>query len=328
MRTRLMGMATLLLLVRLNGQQQPLLGSAVADPFVLVPAFAGLEGTLVAYSSYREQWQELEGNPKSFFIGVNAPLSSLMPGTRFVGNGAGLIAFKDHTGLTERLGVRPSFNAVFNVRPLLISASIHLEGSLNRFSGDRARTPEGEYEPGTIEHKDPALAAHTSQISLLDAGASLAIHYRSGLLGLTANHLLGSASNSPTHPWKNARHGLLLANWTIKCGPWLFKPQLVFITDFRRVQSEVSAGAVYNGNIFGGLQYRGYNDRSNESLGLSFGFRLSSHWSVGYLHELRLGQSSSAPFGQSQEFTLFYRLGRAFGSGRRPPVLMSPRYLD
>jgi type IX secretion system PorP/SprF family membrane protein len=318
----------LFLLPGVKGQQQPLLGSSLNNPFSLIPACAGLEGTLAAHAIYREQWQRVEGNPASFLFSVNTPLYSLLPGTPWVGSGAGMVAFRDHTGLTERIGVRPSFNGVFRFRPLLISASIHLEGSLNRFSGDRARTPEGEYEPGTIDHKDPALFAGSSQIGLLDAGASVAIQYRSALLGLSANNFLGSYSKNRTHPWTNARHYLLLANWTFKYGPWELKPQFVVYTDFLRFQTEVSVGAVYNGNIFGGVLYRGYNDRSNESLGLSFGFRLSDHWTAGYLHELRLGQPASEVFGQSQEFSLFYRLGRAFGSRQKPPILRSPRYLD
>ncbi|MBK8955988.1 MAG: PorP/SprF family type IX secretion system membrane protein [Saprospiraceae bacterium] len=310
-----------LLGLSVQAQQISLQGFHYKDPYKLIPAFGGLEGTLFASATFRNQWQGIAGQPQTFDLRVNLPLY-------LINSGAGLAIGKDETGLGQILYVQPSFNRVFHFDQLLFSAAAQFQYAYHNFSGQLARTPDGDYTNGQIDHKDPLLDTRSSNFQRWDAGISVAFQYDLYKFGLAVSGIFENGKASLPVPYRNTRHYLLHASYEWAWGRFKFLPTFALYSDLKSSQTEIFLGGEYNGNIFGGMHIRGYDDNSIESLGISFGFELSSKWSVGYLHEFYLGKITGSQLPKSQEFGLFYHFGKAIGEGKKPPVLRSPRYFD
>lgn len=75
-----------------RAQQDPLYSQYIINPFVINPAYAGLTNNFNASVSYRHQWSDLEGAPKT--INANAHLSLF--DNRM---GAGLMVISDKIGI-------------------------------------------------------------------------------------------------------------------------------------------------------------------------------------------------------------------------------------
>lgn len=304
-----------------SAQQISLQGFAYKDPFKLIPAFGGLEGTIVGSATFRNQWQGLSGHPQTFDVRLNLPLY-------WIRSGAGWVMGKDETGLSQQIYIQPSFNRVFHFNKLLMSLAVQMQYAYHSFDGSLVQTPEGEYNGGQVDHQDPLLDKSKRSFQMLDAGFSVAFEYSGFKFGWAGTGLFESGKAAFPALYKNRRHHIIYTSYQGALGAIKYFPSLSVYTDLHKTQTEIFLGGTYNGNIFGGIHLRGYNDESLESLGISFGFELSSRWSVAYLHEFYLGKIPVSAVQRSQEFGLFYHFGKAIGQGRKPPVLKSPRYLD
>lgn len=303
------------------GQQLPLSGLGYRQPFVFIPAYAGTSGSLVGMADGRSQWQGIEGNPETYSFRVEFPVF-------WYSLGAGLNLGKDATGLSQRIFVQPSMNKMFTLGSWLMSVGVHIEYSYHYFDGFSARTPDGIYQGGHIDHQDPVIPPTEQSFQLMDAGVSWAIKGNGFQGGLVANRLLQSGSKNLPIVYANKSHFGIHAAYKMSFQEWSIEPAVVLFSDLFHHQSQLFIQVEYNGNIFGGIHYRGYNRQSKESYGLSFGFGLNERWSVAYLHEFYLGGLSRSVVQKSQEFGIWYHLGRPVGQGRKPPQLRSPRYFD
>ncbi|MBK9108370.1 MAG: type IX secretion system membrane protein PorP/SprF [Saprospiraceae bacterium] len=304
-----------------GAQQLSLQGFSYKDPYKLIPAFGGLEGTIVGSATFRNQWQGLNGHPQTFDVRLHLPLY-------WIRSGAGLAMGKDETGLSQQIYLQPSFNRVFHFNKILWSFAVQLQYAYHSFDGRLVQTPDGDYTGGRVEHRDPLLDNSKSSFQMLDAGFSLALEYSGIKFGCAATSLFESGKAAFPVLYKNRRHYVIYTSYQGMVGSFKYFPSLSVYTDLNKTQTEIFLGGAYNGNIFGGIHLRGYHDESLESMGISFGFELSSKWSVAYLHEFYLGKIPVSAVQRSQEFGLFYNFGKAIGQGRKPPVLKSPRYLD
>jgi len=303
------------------GQQWPLHGFLFKTPFGRVAAYAGNSGTAEGAVLYRNQWQGLEGNPQTFTMMAQMPVY-------WYSVGAGLVIGKDESGLSNRIFAMPCVSKMGTLGPWLWSVGLQLDYSYHRFNGQQARTPDGNYQGGNIDHQDPLLASDQQSFQLVDANLSLALQRDLFRIAITGGQLFESARFDAPAPFANRRTFSLHSSYQWKYDKWQFEPGIFMISDLIHLQTELFLSAEYNGNIFGGIQYRGFDRASLESLGFAFGFHLSPRWSVGYLHEFYLGGLDGTAVQQSQEFGIWYRLGKPVGQGRKPIQLISPRYFD
>lgn len=304
-----------------SGQQSSLFSLASKDVYRIIPAMAGQEGTLFASGLFRSQWQNIEGHPQTFDFSVNLPLY-------WIQSGCGFSLGKDELGLSQLVYFRPSYNLVFKSEAILWSGGLHLIYNNLRFQGDLARTPEGQYLAGSIDHLDPLVPTTTVSLHILDGGVSLALLYRNWQIGLSVNQILESHTRNENLAWKNRRHYQILTSYHAEIERFIIKPQCLVSLNGNRVQADFFTGFEYNGNVFGGIHFRGYDDRSLESVGISVGFKLSKRISLAYAHEFYLGKLSGDSQLQTQEFGLFYHFGKAIGLGIKPRIEYSPRYAD
>ena len=83
--------------VMLVAQQDPIYSLYLNNPFVLNPAYAGLQNNLSTSASFRQQWAGLAGSPTT--INANGHMS-LFKNTM----GTGLLLTSDQTGSTDVTG--------------------------------------------------------------------------------------------------------------------------------------------------------------------------------------------------------------------------------
>ncbi|HMJ70310.1 MAG TPA: type IX secretion system membrane protein PorP/SprF [Cyclobacteriaceae bacterium] len=92
---------TSLIAVTVNAQRDPLYAQYANNPFVLNPAYAGLSNNLNVALSYRNQWNGLEGSPKTINVNGRMPLI-------YDKMGAGVMVVSDRMGastVTEALAI-------------------------------------------------------------------------------------------------------------------------------------------------------------------------------------------------------------------------------
>ncbi len=302
-------------------QQTSLFSLAYRDAYRFIPAMAGQEGTLFASGLFRNQWQSIEGHPQTFDFSANLPLYWLQ-------SACGFNLGKDELGLSQMIYVRPSFNLVYKSNEFVWSAAVQLLYNNIKFQGDLARTPDGQYQAGSFDHLDPLVPLAPSNLHVLDGGISLALAFRNLQVGASLSQLFESRSVKENIAWRNRRHYQILIAYQWPLEQLTIKPQYLVSVNGNRVQMDFFTGIEYNGNVFGGIHFRGYNDRSLESVGISAGFSLSKSISLAYAHEFYLGKLRGDLQIQTQEFGLFYHFGKAIGVGIKPRIEYSPRYAD
>jgi type IX secretion system PorP/SprF family membrane protein len=303
------------------GQQSPLSSLIYKDKYRVIPAFAGMEGTLMGSGVYRNQWHSFPGHPQSIDLSIHFPIYRW-------GSSAGILIGQDELGLERHSFIKPSFHKVLKLNGVLLSAGLQAEFNWINFNSGLARTPEGDYQGQNFDHNDPRLLNSESSLGTFDLGLSCYAIWGKFQGGISIEKLLQTKNESQPFPWANRRTIKAIGSKDFK---WLdldFKAQLLIYSDFVKVQADLFSGFDYHGSIFGGIHFRGYNGNSLESLGFSLGFSLSKSIQVAYCHEFYVGQIPVNYVTGNQEIGLFYNFGKAFGLGKPPRIIHSPRYSD
>ncbi len=302
--------------------QQGLISSlAYKDKYRIIPGFAGMEGTLLGSAVYRNHWQGFPGQAKTTDVSIHSPFYKW-------GSALGLLMGQDKLGLEQHIYFKPSIHKVMIYGPLLISAGIQADLNWLQIDLNAARTPDGSYPGGQIDHNDPMLADQISRQVLADFGINLYLMWNKYQLGMSLEKIVQSQHSQYPLPWTNRRNFKLLVSRTFEWNKFKFEGQFIVHSDFVRFQTEIFSGFEYNGNIFGGIHLRGYNGNSLESAGFSVGLRLSKKFQMAYCQEFYLGTIPNNIIQGSQEIGVFYTFGKAFGLGKAPRIIYNPRYSD
>lgn len=307
--------------VRLIGQQTSLITQASRDPYFVNAAYAGLEGTLIASAHYRNQWFKLDGHPQTILVASHFPIYKIK-------SGFGFSLGQDQIGLQTEVFIKPSFNHVWNFNSWLVSGGVQIDLKSLAFNSINARTPDGEYSNGQVDHQDQQLSNTDLNGGFFDLGLAVFIQRAHYKFGISADRLLESGSLKNTLLYNNNREFRALGITDWEWEQFTFRGGFLLYTDLNRFQSDIFSNFEYNGNIFGGLHVRGYDGSSMESLGITAGFALTRKLHLAYTHEFYLGKIDKGLVTGSQEMGLYYNLGRAVGLGKAPRIIHSPRYSD
>lgn len=291
------------------------------DRYRVIPAYAGMEGTLMGSGVYRNQWQSLPGHPQGIDLSIHFPVYKL-------GSAAGMLIGQDELGLERHSFIKPSFHKVLKLRDVLLSAGFQAEFDWINFNSELARTPEGDYQGQNVDHNDPRLLNREGSVGIFDLGLSFYFIWKRFQGGIAVEKLLEAKNESTPFPWTNRRTIKAIGSTDFKWRDLDLQAQILIYTDFVKVQTDLFSGFDYHGSIFGGIHLRGYNGNSLESLGISLGFSLSKSIQVAYCHEFYVGQIPVNYVTGNQEIGLFYNFGKAFGLGKPPRIIHSPRYSD
>ncbi len=256
---------------QLMGQQLPLTNQYLTNPYLLSPAFAGYDEKSKVFLTYRKEWGNMEGSPRTAFINTYFPVSDkVWLGGEIISDQTDISKiFYAHISYTYHLDVSYSHKIYFSLWGSLFQNSINLNGAV------------------VSDPNDPLLVGN-SQLTgtALNAGASFIFRWKDGSFGLTTPYLfnqydsyaIGSGNNLIVFKPMVIAHATY--NFRLNYN-WNLQPFLVYrsIKD-SPYHYDVSLLAIYKDDYWLGVTYRNQN-----KIGISLGGNLTSELSFNYTYE-------------------------------------------
>ena len=303
-------------------QQQGQYSLYMLNAYGVNPAAAGLDRTLIVTGGFRSQWVGLTGSPTTQYINVSLPLSILS-------SGVGFAVENESIGARRGTSAKVSYNFIkpFGDAQLSFGASAGiLQGALD---GAKLRTPEGDYVQGVIDHQDKFLNSVNVNgiVPVFDAG----VFFKTKTLdlGVALSNL-----NEPTLTLDKQvvtqlqlkRHysAFAAAHFDLFAG-FTAHPSVSVRSDGTQTQADFSAIFRYDNNFFLGTTFRGYSKTTQDAVVVLGGFKLNPKMTVAYAYDITLSALKTVNNG-SHEVVLQYNIGRAFGTGKMPPIIYNPRF--
>lgn len=282
-------------------------------------AYAGLDFSLNANLVYRTQWQGIEGNPQSIYVGAHMPM--------YIWKGAVGGQLQRHSaGALSMNHLDFSYNYVLDLGGSLLSMGGRAGISILQMGGSELRTPEGVY--GTvIDHRDPLLPINesTGMGFRWDVGV---YHYLNAFQwGVSVKYAPPAGSYFNEFVLESNLQGNLTLHYEVPVSEEIIlKTNLLVLSDFQEVQSHISSIVDYNGNIFGGIGMRGYRSSSIDAVSFIFGINWGQNYMISYSYDYLLSEIRNTA-DSSHEITFNYNLNRPIATGQPPKIIYNPRFL-
>lgn len=283
------------------------------------PAYTGTKDAIEIKGVIRRQWTSFPGSPSTTILNANMPL--------FIARGGiGLNFKKLNIGAQQNTAVGISYSYHQPLGNGILSGGINLLYSQFQLDGSLLRTPEGDYsEPGFINHNDQKLVKEISNIDIPHLSLGLAYigeGFKSGVALLNANQPIGQ-KDSLSYTYN--RHLLFNTALNINLGfNIVLRPSVIVRTDFKKVQTEITALFEYNDNITLGVALRGYNSTTIDAIPIITGIHLNDYLSLYYSYDISLSGLRTSHTG-SHEVMLNYSLSKTIGKGKPPIIIYNPR---
>jgi len=316
---------TLLLLLGLTlclsaGAQRPSQYSLyMLNPYQLNPAYAGLDYQLTATGVFRRQWSGLDNAPSTQGINVHLPLYIL-------NGGFGLKFENDQLGAEQSTTFGASYSYQLELgNGAVLSLGLGADYYQWSLDGEQLRTPDGNYEGGTIDHRDAVLP------NALESGSTVTflsgVYYQSEWLqaGLALRNITEPTVDLTTLSLQTRRDVNFIATAEFDMNSSIrLRPSVAVMSDLDQLQTNVGFLVEYNDNIFGGASFRGYDANTSDAVSIIGGFRLSEQVRLAYAYDLTLSELQQVSNG-SHEIMLRYSLDKDIGRGRPPRIIYNPR---
>lgn len=307
----------LLLSVSLSAQSTGQHSLYMVDIYNHNVAYAGFDRSVSANFNYRSQWAGINGQPNQVYVNAHLPVYLL-------NGGAGMRLSSDRSGGLAITELMLSYNRVRSFNAGIVSVGAGFGWRQTGVDGSVIRTPEGVYVGG-FSHEDPILFNDSQLGSQLSWSLALYTATDWGDFGLSLNNLGGSRGNISeinfSYPGTLDIYGAI----PFFVNDLKIQASLYIKTNFEQSQGELSI-LLKNGNIFGGLSARGFNENSLDSAVIIGGIKLNEHYTLSYSYDI--GLSSLADYTQgSHEININYNLNKLIGIGLPPEIIYNPRNL-
>jgi len=283
-------------------------------------AYNGLDKSLSLTGVFRKQWVGFPGSP------LNANFSAHLP-IEFISSGVGLGVEYDMLGAYKNLSVKLSYSYLLRLGQGTLSIGAAGRLLQKNLDGSKLITPTGNYETG-INHNDNVVPiANENGLSFSLDAAVYYKHEKFGI-GFSAINLNSPRINLATDASVTYRPAYFLMghyNWQMT-DKFSLHPHVLLKTDFIKVQPEIALILRYNGNIFGGLAFRGYDANSIDAVVFLAGMQITKNIMLAYSYDLSIGSLQSFNSG-SHEVVLNYNLNKKIGKEIPAKVIYNPRFL-
>lgn len=280
-------------------------------------AYAGFDRSLSANFNYRSQWSGLNGQPSSFYINAHLPVYLL-------NGGAGLSLARDKSGGLVMTDTRLSYNRVRSFSRGIFSVGAAIGLSQVAVDGSGIITPEGIYT-SVISHEDPILI--TENMTGMHPGWMVSFYTANDLFdfGLSFRDMFGNALNVEKINFFQSRQMDIYGAIPFFVRDLKIQASFHIKSTFKQSQADMSI-IIKNGNIFGGLTVRGFNENTFDSMVVLGGIRLNEHYTLSYSYDIGLSRLSDFNQG-SHEININYNLNKLIGIGLPPEIIYNPRNL-
>lgn len=303
------------------GQESSQYSLYMLQKYGLNPAYAGLESTLNVTAGVRSQWQDLPGAPTSKFIMAHLPVYYLK-------GGCGIKLEQESFGVEKTTRAQISYNYVYQSSIGLFSGAVGVGFIQKNFDGSLLKTPQGKYEGGLIFHGDNIL--FNTSLNGLAPQFTAAIYFAQDRLeaGLSIENF-----HSPVIDFNHGKttyHILPRVNFYSEYAidmteDLIITPSLLIKSDLHKTQTDITALATINQNIYAGAGFRGYSSNSIDALSFIGGLKINANLKVLYGFDFTLSSLSAVHQG-THELILHYNLNKKIGGVEKEPIIYNPRY--
>jgi type IX secretion system PorP/SprF family membrane protein len=298
---------------QLMGQQLPLTNQYLVNPYLLSPAFAGYNEDSKVYLTYRKEWGDITGSPRTAFINTYFPVSErVWLGGEVISDQTDISKiFYAQLSYTYHLPIGPNHQLYFSLWGGMFQNSINLNGAI------------------VSDLTDPILLGNSQLTGTsLNAGSSIMFRWMNGSIGITAPYLftsedayaVGSGNNLVVIKPQVITH--ITYNFRLNYN-WALQPFLVY----RSIQDspyhyDISLLSIYKDNYWAGLTYR-----NQGKIGFSLGGNLNSNLTLNYTYEYA-SQGQIANPSAVHEFLIGFNIGagKKYKSNRWMKLLKSQGY--
>ncbi len=303
----------------MSSQQQNQYTQFVLNKYVFNPAYAGLDFSVSANLMYRNQWDGIQGNPRDISLNVHLPF--------YLWSGAvGGMIDRQSFGVISQTSLSGSYNYVSSLQSGLLSFGGRLGISQLSVDGSQIITPEGDYN-GIFTHNDLILLENSDLGLGIKWDAGVYFYNKTIETGIAISHLPQTFISLERTSFGQTTHVNTFFQYNFKIFENIDLLQSILLkTDFNQIQSDVSSIFRINGNIFGGINVRGYNSRSLDAMAIIAGMKLGNNYTLSYSYDIGVSGLRRAHEG-THEILLNYNLRKILGSGELPKIIYNPRYL-
>lgn len=315
--------ATILLVKPLAAQQTVQYSMYMLNPNLYNPAYTATTEYVEAIAQVRTQWQGIEGNPRSQFLSVGMPIFK-------INSGINLAVENDALGIRKNTQFRLSYGYHFRINENWgIGTGIAANLWQQKIDGSLIKTPEGQYEGGSIAHLDPILEENTFSSTAPTAHAGIFLKGKSTQIGFSVLNLWSSNfkfTGNENVNFSPKKTFLFTFAKKLKINDnFALQPSFLIKTDGVGFQSEFSTLFLIKNNITTGISFRGYNNKSIDSAIALVGLSLNKNITLNYAFDLTLSTLNDFSRG-SHEIILLYKNNKKLGEGRLPPVIYNTRF--
>ena len=307
MKTKIIGLITLLLSIASYGQQDAQYTQYMYNTISVNPAYAGSRQAMSIFALHRTQWVGIEGAPVTNSFSINTPISESKVGL-------GLSFVNDQIGPSDENNIAIDFSYTIPASEKY-KMSFGIKASANLLNVDLTKLDQ---YPG-----DPIFEHNIDNKFSPNIGVGFYLDSDKGYLGLSAPNLIetehfdGSATSSSTsHIATEKINYYLIAGYVFDMSPSLkFKPSLqTKYVQGAPLQVDLSANFMIEEKFVAGLAYRW-----SAAMSAMVGFQVSDSFFVGYAYDFDTTDLADYNSG-SHEIFLRYELFNKFDK------IISPRF--
>ena len=316
-----LGLLFLCFIQTTKAQHDPQFSQFMFNKILYNPGFTGIDEVLNASFMGRNQWMGFDGQPVTQSVCVDAPIPT---------GGLGLIFSNDVLGAQQTT----SFTLNYAFRLMLDDGGSFAFGLSvgylqNTLNGSIYRAPDGSYEGGNLIHNDDYIPTTKVSAGAFDLGLGVYLNMKNLYAGLSVTHILNPTTqfdiDMNTLNIEHSRNIYLMGGYNFELNNTMaLRPSLLVKTDLIKTQVDLNAHIVYEGNLWGGVSYRGVTANSSDALILLGGINITNQISIGYSYDMTTSGIRNYSSG-SHELIVKYKL-LAFGK-KGAKLIYCPRFL-
>lgn len=306
----------------LNAQIQPNSTHYMFNTTIYNPAFYGSKDGINLGANYRYQWAKLDGQPRT----LNAFADAAIPA---IHGGVGFNIYNDRIGAFNITAVNVGYAFSQSIKnKIKIAIGINAGLTISKLDGSKLITPQGSDN----SLNDDYLSSQLQRSLRPNMAIGVAIMHKYFDIGISYNNLIQAKDKfkGDINTLKTIYGGVLqvYAAGKIKVGKQKninLKPAFVINTDFKKIQTDISFMVGYKEYIALGINARGYNKSSFESLSPIIAVGPIKNISVVYSYDASMSALNKVNKG-THEVTLNYILPNS-KIYKRPKIINNPRFL-
>ncbi len=286
------------------------------DKYEINCGYAGLNGSKVLSLNLREQWLGFDDAPKKYSISYTSPVYQIH-------GSVGTKISSLRSGISKSIGLDLSYNYVYQSSFGLISFGMGSGIENMKLNKNKIVTPTGFYSQGELNHNDPLIDGILSSDIYTAKMSIFGVYYYNNIefgiifdKGINVSDKLGYE-----------RKDILRLNWQYIYGytqDISLKAFGMLYTDFVLIQNDIGIVGLFKNNYLTGVNLRGYNSKSFDSISFLIGGNIDYKLRLIYSYDFTISDLQKVEEG-THEIKIIYNFGKKNIKRRLPPVINNPR---